>query len=135
MPLHRFPAAYSTNPSPRPTAARGSAEASAVFSPDGKQLLLGSNTYYDEPAHDADFHLIDLSRTEAVDRVLPLPLAWATAAFSRDSTYLALIGGSLSHRARELYVVDALRPDDARLVSSCSSNPATLPGCPNYVVF
>jgi len=27
MPLHRFPAAYSTNPSPRPTAARGSAEA------------------------------------------------------------------------------------------------------------
>jgi len=56
--------------------------------------------------------------------------------FSRDSSYLAFIGGSRSQNERQLYALDLLSPDaSAQLLYRCSSNPAPLPGCPNVVAF
>jgi hypothetical protein len=117
--------------------AEGFAASSVAFSPDGTRLLLAGNTYNDEEPQPAPIHLITLSEAaQPLDRLLPLPLNWVEATFSRDSSYLAIIGGSLSNKARELYALDLLAADaTAQLLFSCTSNPAPLPGCPNIVTF
>jgi hypothetical protein len=111
--------------------------ATAVFSPDGKRLLLAGDTYNDVDPQPTPIHLFTLSEGEAPrDRLLPPPLNWLNALFSRDSSYLAFLGGSRSENERQLYALDLLAPDaPARLLYRCSSNPAPLPGCPNGMVF
>jgi hypothetical protein len=114
----------------------GFATASIAFSPDGHWLLIAGDTYYEKDPSDAPFHLIDLSQDSPRDKTLPVALNWATPTFSRDSTYLSLIGGSLGRNARELSVFDLLNPDaPAQVIYSCRANPSPLPGCPNYVLF
>ena len=111
--------------------------ADGQFSNDGKRLLLSGDTLYDAPAHDAELRLYDLADpAQPHERLLSLGVVWAEPTFSSDSTYLAMITYSLTRSVRELWVVDLLAPDVApRAVYSCSSNPAPLPGCPNFVVF
>jgi hypothetical protein len=115
----------------------GFGAATAVFSPDGKRLLLAGDTYNDVDPQPTPIHLFTLSEGEAPrDRLLPLPLNWLNAVFSRDSSYVAFIGGSRSANERQLYALDLLAPDaPAQLLYRCSSNPAPLPGCPNGIAF
>jgi hypothetical protein len=126
-----------TGAEPPQLLAEGFAASTAVFSPDGTRLLLAGNTYNDEDPQPTPIHLITLSEgADPLDHLLPLALNWVEATFSRDSSYLAVIGGSLTNSARELYALDLLAPDaPAQLLFSCTSNPAPLPGCPNLVTF
>jgi len=116
---------------------RGFQPATVAFSPDGTRLLVADDTFYDDDPQPAAMHLFTLSSSEAPhDRALLLPLNWVTPKFSRDSSYLTLLGGSLSGGARELYALDLLDTDAApRLVLRCTSNPAPLPGCPSSTTF
>jgi hypothetical protein len=109
----------------------------ALFSPDGKQLLLAGYTYSDVDPQPTPIHVFTLSEGEEPrGRMLPLPLNWLHALFSRDSSYLAFIGGSRSQNERQLYALDLLAPDaSAQLLYRCSLNPAPLPGCPNVIAF
>jgi hypothetical protein len=117
--------------------AEGFKAATAAFSPDGTRLLLAGDSYHDEDPQPTPIHLITLSEAgPPLDRVLPLPLNWLVPTFSRDSSYLAVIGGSLTDNARELFALDLLAPEaTAQLVFKCTSNPAPLPGCPNIATF
>jgi hypothetical protein len=109
----------------------------AVFSANGERLLLAGNSYNDVDPQPTPIHLFTLSEGEAPrDRLLPLPLNWLSATFSRDSSYLAFFGGSRLQNNRPLYALDLLRPDATpQLLYSCGSNPAPLPGCPNGIEF
>ncbi len=115
----------------------GFAAATAVFSPDGQRLLLAGDSYNDVDPQPTPIHLYTLSEGETPrDRLLPLPLNWLSAVFSRDSSYLAFYGGSRLQNNRPLYALDLLLPDATpQLLYSCGSNPAPLPGCPNGIVF
>lgn len=115
----------------------GFVSATAMFSANGERLLLAGNSYNDVDAQPTPIHLFTLSEGEAPrDRLLPLPLNWLSAVFSRDSSYLAFYGGSRPQNNRPLYALDLLLPDATpQLLYSCSSNPAPLPGCPNGIVF
>jgi hypothetical protein len=115
----------------------GFVAATAVFSANGERLLLAGNSYNDVDPQPTPIHLFTLSEGEAPrDRLLPLPLNWLSAVFSRDSSYLAFYGGSRLQNNRPLYALDLLQLDATpQLLYSCGSNPAPLPGCPNGIVF
>ncbi|MBN2192438.1 MAG: hypothetical protein JW751_06445 [Polyangiaceae bacterium] len=102
------------------------------FSPDSsKVIVVGHDTYgAQDVAQPAMLH--DLSSPSGIaQHPLALPYDRSIAGWSSDSSYVGFLGTDPLRSARALYVVDALDPGLApRLVLSCSSNPASLPGCP-----
>jgi hypothetical protein len=107
----------------------------STFSFDGSKLFLTTATA--KGVDPIAPRLVDLSDPELPQIYdVPLPLNWSGAQFSRDSSYVAVIGAAYASSQRPLYVVDALHPSrEPRLVHACSSNPAPLPGCPGGVSF
>lgn len=121
-------------PAPAELIGEGYLVSAADFSPDGTRLALSG--YDSTSTTPVSYHLWDLTSDRVTDHSLEIPFNWAEVTWSFDSSFISYLGGNPIERARQLYIVDALRPTaPPRLIVECSSNPAEAPGCPGMVLF
>jgi hypothetical protein len=112
-----------------------SAPSDGVFAPDGERLILPGLDSKSQGA--VPFRLLDLRDPDHVtSKELNLAFSGAQPNWSPDGTFLSFIGTNPIAKSRQQLIVDALAPElPPRLLFECSSNPAALPGCPNFIVF
>jgi len=111
--------------------------ASIAFSPDSSKLVVVEQDSGGAIPGPSPILLYDLSEPTSIRTwTLDLPYDWAHPSWPDDSSYVGFIGAAIEAGERSSYVVDALDPERApRLIVTCSSNPASAPGCPMSLVF
>lgn len=108
--------------------------ATPFFAPTSRSLLLSSPKDAPEVG---EFRIFDTTSAAIPSaKLVELPVYWAAVTWSRDGSYLGLLGGNEAANQREFYVVDVFDDElQGDLIAFCPPSSEAEPRCPNSAEF